>query len=97
MAVTGRRSITVLDRRLEKRATCDGPLSFEMSLRDRAKDVVRRAREDETHVVRCTPATLSVAVLAALYAWIEFEYHLCVRRGRDHSECHDLRSRTVEV
>lgn len=66
-------------------------------MRERAKALVRRARQAQTHVVLCTPATLPVAVVATLYAWTEYEYHLCVRLGRNHPKCHDLRTRAMEI
>ncbi len=69
----------------------------EMSRAAMAVKVVIRARDAEAHVVTCTYATLPVAILAALYAWSQYSYHLCVRLGRDHPACHDLRSRAVEV
>ena len=69
----------------------------EMTRAAQAVQVVLRARDLEAHVVNCTYATLPVAILAALYAWTQYRYHLCVRLGRDHPACHDLRSRVVEV
>lgn len=67
------------------------------SLRCQARAVVQRAREAQAHVLSCSPMTLQLAVIATLYAWTEYQYHLCVRSGRDHPKCHDLRSRAVEV
>lgn len=69
----------------------------EMSLQEQVKNIVELARDAEAHVVSCSPATLRLAVIATLYAWTEYKYHLCVRSDRDHPQCHDLRSRAVEV
>ena len=68
--------------------------------------LVQKAREEQVHVLLCTPETLPLGVYATLYAWREYAYHLCVRldhgkaNGRPRYEpsgCHGIRTKAIEV
>ena len=71
-----------------------------------AKALADCARAQGVHVLGATPATLQVAVMATMRAWIDHKYHLCVRldHGRangharyEHPTCHTLRASSIKV
>ena len=75
-------------------------------MQERARALADRARARGVHVLRATPTTLQVAVMATIRAWIDYEYHLCVRLDHgsangharyEHPVCHPLRTPAIKV
>ncbi len=77
--------------------------------RERAIPWMEKAMAKKVHVLFCTVETLSIAVVAGIQAWSQYDYHLCVRLDRgavkkhgtkkryEYPACHDLKARYITV